>query len=179
MEKVNIKGKTFEVYLKNSQIQDEIRRVAHEINNRYAGEKVTFLPVLSGSFLFFADLMKNISVENEIYFLKYKSYSGTNTTGRVEELLPPPASLKGSVAIIVEDIVDTGTTLKSIIPAVEKTNPAEVKICSLLLKPGKYDFEHAVDFIGFEIENDFVVGYGLDYDELGRSLQHIYKLTNS
>lgn len=179
MEKVKIKDKTFKVYLKNSQIQDEIRRVASEINKQFAGKKVTFLPVLSGSFLFFADLLKHIEVENEIYFLKYKSYSGINTTGKVEELLAPPESLKGSTAIIIEDIVDTGTTLKAIVPAVQSSQPEGVKICSLLLKPEKYDFQYPVDFTGFEIENDFVVGYGLDYDEAGRSLQNIYKLTNS
>ncbi len=179
MENVKIKDKTFKVYLNNSQIQTEIQRLAGEINARCAGKKVTFLPVLSGSFLFFADLIKHIKVEHEIYFVKYKSYSGTDSTGIVDAMLPPPASIKGTTAIIVEDIVDTGTTLKTIVPDVQKSGPDAVKICSLLLKPDKYDFAFSVDFTGFEIENDFVVGYGLDYDEAGRNLRHIYKLTNS
>lgn len=179
MEKIKINDKTFTPYLRNNRIQAEIQRLASEINERHRGKKIAFLPVLSGSFLFFSDLVKHIELDFEVHFVKYKSYMGTDTTGKVQKLLSPPANLKNRVAVIVEDIVDTGNTLKSIIPDVENAQPDGVQICTLLSKPEKYDAFYPVDFIGFEIENDFVVGYGLDYDEAGRGLQHIYKLSNN
>ena len=136
-----------------------------------------FIAVLNGSFLFAADVMRKITIPNaEISFIKLSSYSGTKTTGEVNELIGINEDIKARNVIILEDIIDTGITLNKIISLLKKEDVADVKIATLLFKPDSYTKNIHIDFIGKSIPNDFVVGYGLDYDEIGRNLPHIYKL---
>ena len=151
-----------------------------EISNRL--NKITiknplFIAILNGSFLFAADIIRKITIPNsEISFIKLTSYSGTNTTGKVKQLLGINGNISGRNIIILEDIIDTGVTLEKIIYLLQKENVANIKVATLLFKPNAYKKDIKIDFIGKSIPNDFVVGYGLDYDEIGRNLPHIYKL---
>ena len=176
MNEVLIKDKIFEPYLMQQRIEARITELAKQINRDFKNERVLFIPVLNGSFMFFSDLMKQVVIDCEIQFVKYASYLGTESTGKVICQLPNTARTKGETVIVVEDIVDTGRTMKQIIRDLTEQEAKQIKICSLLLKPGRYDFTHTIDYTGFEIDDDFVVGYGLDYDGAGRNLQHIYKL---
>ena len=148
----------------------------HNINEARIKDPL-FISVLNGSFMFSSDIMKKITLPNtEISFIKLSSYSGTKTTGNVHKLIGLGKSIKNRNIIILEDIIDTGITLEKIISLLKKENVADIKIATLLFKPKAYTKDIPIDFIGKSIGNDFVVGYGLDYDELGRNLQHIYKL---
>ena len=132
---------------------------------------------MNGVFLFAADVMRNISIPNsEISFIKLSSYSGTETTGEVNELIGIDSNISGRNIVILEDIIDTGITLEKIMSLLKKENVADIKIATLLFKPESYKSDIAIVYIGKSIPNDFVVGYGLDYDEIGRNLPHIYKL---
>ena len=132
---------------------------------------------MNGAFLFAADVMRKITIPNaEISLIKLSSYSGTKTTGEVNELIGIGQNIKDRNVIVLEDIIDTGITLERIIALLEKENVATIKVATLLFKPKAYTKEIHIDFIGKSIPNDFVVGYGLDYDEIGRNLPHIYKL---
>jgi hypoxanthine phosphoribosyltransferase len=134
---------------------------------------------MNGSFLFAADLMRNITIPNtEISFIKLSSYIGTKTSGEVKQLVGISNSIAGRNVIILEDIVDTGITVNNIINLLNKEQVNDIKIATLLFKPHAYKESHTIDYIGKSIANDFVLGYGLDYNELGRNLKHIYKLKN-
>jgi hypoxanthine phosphoribosyltransferase len=152
--------------------------MANAINNSGVKDPL-FIAVMNGSFLFAADIMRKITIPNsEISFIKLSSYSGTETTGEVNELIGISDDISGRNIVILEDIIDTGITLEKIMSLLEKENVADIKVATLLFKPDAYQKQINIDFIGKSIPNDFVVGYGLDYDELGRNLPHIYKLKN-
>lgn len=176
MKTITLHNKTFEVSISENEISDIINSMANQINNQSA-ERPLFIAVLNGSFLFAADIMRKITIPDcEISFIKLASYSGTESTGEVNKLIGINDDIKGRNVIILEDIIDTGITLEKIIDLLQKEDVNSIKTATLLFKPDAYKKNIDIDFIGKSIPNDFVVGYGLDYDEIGRNLPHIYKL---
>ncbi len=177
MEIITILDKKFEVFIDENEISNLISTVADEINNSNI-ESPLFIGIMNGSFLFCADLMRKITLKNsEISFVKLSSYIGTKTSGIVNELIGIN-NISGRNVIVLEDIVDTGITLEKIITLLKKEDVNDIKIATLLFKPDSYKKDFKIDYIGKSIGDDFVVGYGLDYNELGRNLKHIYKLKN-
>lgn len=176
MGEILVNNKTFVPFLSEATIQQEIKKLAQIINENYNGQKVTFVAILNGAFMFASDLMKEINVECEITFIKVSSYKGSASTGRVDELIGLNSSLTGKNVVIVEDIVDTGITMDKIHKLIELQVPNSLKICTLLYKKEAHQGRVLPDYVAFEIENKFVVGYGLDYDELGRNLREIYQI---
>ncbi|WP_113660553.1 hypoxanthine phosphoribosyltransferase [Pedobacter nanyangensis] len=174
--RVTVHQKEFELLLEEDTIAKRIRLMAIQLNVDYEDKNPIFIGVLNGSFLFMADLMKEVDLPCETEFIKVASYHGTGSTGSVKDALGMPANLKGRHLVIVEDIIDSGLTMKYILSKIEKQEPASVAVCTLLFKPEalKEPLE-GLNYVGFEIPNEFVVGYGLDYDGLGRNLNHIYR----
>ena len=178
MNQVNLKEKTFEVFISDTEIAAMVHSIANKINNNGIKDPL-FIAVMNGAFLFAADVMRKITISNaEISFIKLSSYEGTETTGKVDELIGVSDDISGRNIIVLEDIIDTGITLEKIISLLKKEEVADIKVATLLFKPDAYTKDMEIDFIGKSIPNDFVVGYGLDYDEIGRNLPHIYKLKN-
>lgn len=175
-ERVTINGKTFKKSISQQEILEQVRRVADEINRDMLDEEPIFLCVLNGAFMFASDLMKYVTVPSEISFVKLSSYSGTESTGQVRQLIGLSDDLKGRTVVIVEDIIDTGLTMLRLLDMIREYEPKQVRICSLLVKPQKLKVDLHVDYLAMEIPNDFIVGYGLDYDGKGRNLPCIYTL---
>ncbi|KRO54474.1 MAG: hypoxanthine phosphoribosyltransferase [Cryomorphaceae bacterium BACL11 MAG-121001-bin54] len=176
MKTIILNNKTFEVSISDTEISAIVDTIANNINATRIKDPI-FIAVMNGAFLFAADVMRKITIPNaEISLIKLSSYSGTKTTGEVNELIGIGQNIKDRNVIVLEDIIDTGITLERIIALLEKENVATIKVATLLFKPKAYTKEIHIDFIGKSIPNDFVVGYGLDYDEIGRNLPHIYKL---
>ncbi len=173
---VKIKDKIFERYLSAEDIERAINFIGDKMNTDFAGKKPLFLSVLNGSFLFAADLMKTLTIDCEISFVKLASYEGTETTGNVRTLIGFNEEIENRTVVILEDIVDTGNTLQHMFTQLAQYKPLEVKVATLLFKPEAYTKDMKIDYIGFEVPNEFVVGFGLDYDGLGRNLRDIYKL---
>lgn len=176
MSRVTILDKTFETSIPEAEILERVKRVAEQINKDMAGKNPLFLAVLNGSFIFAADLMRFINIPSEISFVKLASYEGTTSTGEIKEVIGLNEDISGRDVIIVEDIVDTGSTMKRMLETLGTRNPRSLHICTLLLKPGKLAVPLNVEYVTMEIPNDFIVGYGLDYDQQGRSLRDIYTL---
>lgn len=174
MTAIRLGDKTFVPYLPEKKIQEAVREVAGMINRDLAGQKPLFLVVLNGSFLFAADLVRDIEMECEVSFVKLASYQGTSSSGSVKELVGLGENIEGRHVIVVEDIVDTGNTIVHIAEQLQPKKPASLRIATLLFKPSAYKKEIPIDYKGIEIPNDFIVGYGLDYDGLGRNLRDIY-----
>jgi hypoxanthine phosphoribosyltransferase len=173
---ITLNKKKFNVFITKSEISKVVKDMARNINNTKIKNPL-FIAILNGSFLFAADIMRNITLNNaEISFVKLSSYSGTKTRGNVQEVIGLSQNIKNRNIIILEDIIDTGITLEKIISIIKKEDVADIKIATLLFKPESYKKEIPINFIGKSITNDFVVGYGLDYDGLGRNLSDIYKL---
>lgn len=176
MNTVKIHDKEFQISIPAEKIQRRIAELGKQISNEMNGKRPLFVAVLNGSFLFAADLLKNISCECEISFVRVSSYAGTQSTGSVKNLVGLNEKIDRRTIILVEDIVDTGDTAVYLIDELKKNNPADIRIASLLLKPKALKHALKVDYTGFEVPNDFLVGYGLDYDGLGRNLNDIYTL---
>jgi hypoxanthine phosphoribosyltransferase len=176
MNKIKIKNKEFQLSIPTEQINKRITEIADSINADMNGKEVIFLAILNGAFMFASDLIKKITLRNRISFLKLASYEGAVSTGKVKQLIGINEVLKGYSVVIIEDIVDTGRTLDSITKQLQGFEPDEVKIASMLYKPEAYKGNLTIDYIGFEIPDAFVVGYGLDYDGYGRNLEGIYTL---
>ncbi len=177
MARIKLHDKYFIPSLSNEEIESGIEALARQISNDYRDKETPlFLSVLNGSFMFTASLMKNLDIQAEISFIKMSSYDGTQSTGCVKQLLGLNRNIKGRNVLIVEDIVDTGNTIVELVKLLEEAGASEIKICTLLLKPDSYDKEIKIDYPAFKIPNDFIVGYGLDYDELGRQYKDIYVL---
>ena len=176
MEIITVKDKSFKPYISEEDLLASVKKVASKINIDYKGSVPLFLGVLNGSFMFFSDLLKSIDLECTVSFVKLASYEGTNTTGQVNELIGLSESIEGRDIIIVEDIVDTGNTLVKLYDILSAKNPKSIKIATLLYKPEAYKKSHPINYVGLEIPNAFVLGYGLDYDGLGRNLSSIYVL---
>jgi hypoxanthine phosphoribosyltransferase len=173
---ITVKDKQFKPYIGSEIILKEVKRLANEISNDLANEFPLFLVILNGSFMFAADLLKEVTVPCEISFIKVASYHGTSSSGSVTELIGLTEDISGRTVVIVEDIVDTGVTLEKLMAVLKKKNTKKVKIAAALLKPEAYKKDIPVDYVGIKIPNDFVVGYGLDYDGQGRNLKDIYVL---
>jgi hypoxanthine phosphoribosyltransferase len=176
MSAVKIKDKEFVLMIPADKIQSRVKSIAQEINNNYNGKQPLFLGVLNGAFLFMADLFKNINLQCEISFIKVTSYSGTSSSGQIKNLIGLKENISGRDVIVVEDIVDTGDTMKYLLDELKKQNPASVKLATILFKPAALRQDVKPDYVGFEIPPSFVVGYGLDYDGFGRNLNDIYVL---
>lgn len=178
MDIVKIKDKTFKISIPEAEILKHVKEVADRINHDMAGKNPLFLAVLNGSFMFAADLMKMITIPCEISFVKLASYQGVISTGNVKEVIGINEDLSGRTIIIIEDIVDTGLTMKRMIESIGTRNPESVHICTLLLKPEKLQEKLDVEYVAMKIPNDFIVGYGLDYDQQGRNLRDIYTVVD-
>lgn len=176
METIQVKDKLFAPFLKEEQILKEVKRVAQEINKDYEGKNPLFLCILNGSFMFAADLIKEIKIPCNISFVKLASYEGVVTTGKIREVMGINESLKDRHVIIVEDIVDTGLTMKNALESLGTREPASLSICTLLCKPGKLKVDLDLKYVAMNIPDDFIVGYGLDYDGYGRNSRDIYKI---
>lgn len=176
MSIVKIKDKTFRTFIPEDQIAERVKAVAERINENLADKNPLFLAVLNGSFIFAADLMRNITIPCEISFVKLASYQGTTSTGVIKEVIGLNEDLSGRTVVILEDIVDTGFTIKRMIETLGTRGPESVHVCTLLLKPGKLQVPLNIEYAAMEIPNDFIVGYGLDYDQQGRNLRDIYTL---
>ncbi len=187
MDTIKLKDKEFVVMIQAEEIQSRVKAIANEINLQYKGKQPLFLGVLNGAFLFMADLFKNINLLCEISFIRVASYSGTSSTGEVKNLIGLKEDIAGRHVIVVEDIagrhvivvediVDTGDTMKYLLDELKKQNPASVKLATILFKPAALKQDVKPDYVGFEIPPAFVVGYGLDYDGLGRNFNDIYVL---
>ena len=174
MNTIKVKDKRFRVSLPEAEILEAVQRVADRINHDMEGKDPLFLSVLNGAFMFTADLMKRITLPSEIQFVKLASYQGMASTGEVKQLVGLNQSLEGRTVVIVEDIVDTGLSMKRLLEALAPLHPAEVHIATLLLKPEKLKVPLDIAYAALEIPNDFIVGYGLDYDGYGRNLKDIY-----
>ena len=174
METVRIKDKEFRISIPAEEIQRRVKEVAERINHDMADKNPLMLAVLNGSFMFAADLMRNITIPCEISFVKLASYQGTTSTGTVKEVLGINENISGRTVIIVEDIVDTGLTMQRMIESLGTRNPESVHICALLVKPEKLTVDLNIEYAAMKIPNEFIVGYGLDYDQQGRNLPDIY-----
>lgn len=177
MSLIQVLDKKFTPYIDAAAIDQRIREVADSINRDYAGKRPIFIAILNGSFMFASDLFKHISIEAEICFIKLASYKGTKSTGNVITSIGLDEPLENRHVIIIEDIVDTGNTLHKFLPQLHNQQPASLKIASLLHKPDALEYkELVIDYLGFSVPNKFLLGYGLDYDGLGRNLAEIYQL---
>jgi hypoxanthine phosphoribosyltransferase len=176
MSTIKVHDKTFGVYLSAEKIQERVKAMAETLNEEYEGRRPLFIAILNGSFMFAADLFKYLSIEAEICFIKLASYKGMRSSGKVVTSIGLEQDLFGKDVVIIEDIVDTGKTLHNFLPQLRHQQPASMKIVCLLHKPDATKFALTLDHIGFSIPDKFVVGYGLDYDGLGRNLKEIYQL---
>lgn len=174
MSVIQIKDKRFKTFIPEEQIMKEVARVADEINRDLSGTNPLFISVLNGSFMFTADLMKHLTMPCEVSFVKQASYEGTSSTGKVKELVGLGDDITGRTVVIVEDIVDTGLTMKQLVETLRARGPKDIKIATLLVKPDKLKVELDINYVAMNIPNDFIVGYGLDYDGLGRNYRDIY-----
>lgn len=176
MSQIKVHDRNFEVYLPESVIQEKIKELAQRINSDFEGKRPLFVAVLNGSFMFASDLFKQLNIEAELCFIKLASYKGMKSSGNVVTSIGLEADIFGRDVIIVEDIVDTGKTLHEFLPKLQHQQPRSLKIATLLHKYEATAYPLHLDYVGFEIPNKFVVGYGLDYDGLGRNLKEIYQV---
>ena len=178
MNQVEVNGKTFRISIPEAEIKKTVKEVAEEISRDMEGKNPLLLGVLNGAFIFAADLMREMTIPCEISFVKLASYQGTTSTGKVTEVLGINEDLTGRHIIIVEDIVDTGLTMKRMIESLGTRNPASVSVCALLVKPDKLQVELDLKYVAFKIPNEFILGYGLDFDQAARGLRDIYSLVS-
>jgi len=173
---IKVKDKEFKLSIKASEINAAVESIAVKLNHDLKGKNPIFLVVLNGAFVFAADLYRKIEIDSEISFVKLASYSGTESTSDVKELIGLNEMLKGRTVVILEDIIDTGTTMQYLINRLIYHGVAEVLLAALLFKPSAFRESFRIDYLGLEIPNDFIVGYGLDYDGFGRNYADIYKI---
>jgi hypoxanthine phosphoribosyltransferase len=176
---IQVQDKYFEPFIDEEAIQKEVTRIAVEMNRDLADKDPIFLGILNGAFMFASDLYKQLDFPCQISFLKLASYSGTTSTGSVKQLIGINQQLKDRVVVVLEDIVDTGVTLETIIRQLSGFEPAEIRVATFLHKPEATVKEVKLDYVGMEIPNNFILGYGLDYDGYGRNIKEIYQLVDS
>lgn len=176
MSTIKVHDKSFSTFLSESAINEQVKRIAQEINTDYKGKTPLFIAILNGSFMFASDLFKELEIEAQVCFIKLASYQGVKSTGNVVTSIGLDVSLKDRDVVVIEDIVDTGKTLHDFLPQIMDQNPASLKIATLLHKPEALKYPLTIDYVGFSIPNKFVVGFGLDYDGLGRNLREIFQL---
>jgi hypoxanthine phosphoribosyltransferase len=176
MSRVTVKDKTFEVSIPEAQVKERVRELAQQMSRDLEGKNPLFLGVLNGAFIFAADLMREMTIPCEISFVKLASYQGTTSTGTIKEVIGINEDLTGRTVVIVEDIVESGLTIKRMMEQIGTRNPASVQVCTLFFKPEKLKEDLTLDYVAFSIPNDFIVGYGLDYDQQGRQLRDVYSI---
>lgn len=176
MKKIKVQDKEFGIYLTAEEIDKAVGNVAAAINEDLKGKVPLFLVVLNGAFMFASDLLKKITLDNNISFVKLSSYTGTRSSQVVRELIGLNEVVKGRTVVILEDIIDTGLTMQRMLEILQQQEAAEVKIATLVFKPGAFSCDYPIDYVGLDIPNDFILGYGLDYDGFGRNLPDIYKI---
>lgn len=174
MDTIKIKDKNFTVSISEEKILKEVERLAAQISRDLEGKNPLFLGILNGSFMFAADLFRRITIPAEISFVKLASYEGTASTGVIKEVIGLSENISGRTIVVVEDIVDTGCTMQKLLENLGTRSPESIHVCTLLLKPQKLKVPLNVEYVALEIPNDFIVGYGLDYDGFGRNLKDIY-----
>lgn len=175
MERIKVHDKYFKMYMPFEKIEESVQKVADQLNKDLKDvDTPIFLSVLNGSFMFTASLMQKINFQCDIVFIKLASYEGTESTGSVKQIMGLTKSVVGRTVIVVEDIVDTGGTIEELHKILTSAGAADVKICTLMYKPGSYSKSIPIDYIANSIPNDFILGYGLDYDQLGRQYKDIY-----
>jgi hypoxanthine phosphoribosyltransferase len=175
MKTIKVKDKEFKLSIPAEEINIAVENIAARLNQDLQGKRPLFLVVLNGAFVFAADLYRKIIIDSEISFVKLASYSGTSTTSEVKELIGLNEKIKGRTVVILEDIIDTGTTMQYLISKLYYIGAAEVILVALLFKPSAFRESFRIDYLGMEVPNDFIVGYGLDYDGFGRNYADIYK----
>ena len=174
MDKIKVRDREFTVSIPEAKILQRVAEVAAQINNDLKNENPLFLAVLNGSFVFAADLMRCMEMPCEISFVRMASYEGTSSTGKVKQLIGLKEEIKGRTVVIVEDIIDSGLTMKNLLATLEEKQPKDIRIAALLVKPGNLQVDLDIPYCCLDIPNDFIVGYGLDYDGEGRNLRSIY-----
>jgi hypoxanthine phosphoribosyltransferase len=179
MSSIQLHGKTFNTYLPEQEIQQQVKRIAGQLDEDYRNKRPLFIAILNGSFMFAADLFKYLTIDAEISFIKLASYKGMKSSGNVITAIGLEMDLFDRDVVILEDIVDTGKTLHQFLPKLDHQQPKSMKIASLLHKPEATQYPLQIDYLGFSIPNKFVVGYGLDYDGLGRNYKEIYQLATT
>ncbi len=176
METLKVLDKEFRKYLSNTQIRSAVKKIADEMNGQLKNENILFLGVLNGAFMFTADLLRRITFNCQVSFVKLASYRGTSTSGKVQHLIGLDQTLKNKTVVILEDIVDTGLTVETLVRDLREYEPEKVMVAALFFKPEAYQKKLKIDYIGIKIPNDFVIGYGLDYNGFGRNLPDIYRI---
>lgn len=176
---LTVHDRNFEPFILSDAIADRVHKIAEEIKQDVGDQNPLFLAVLNGAFIFAADLLRQFEFQNEISFVKISSYHGTSSTGAVKELIGFTESIQDRHIVIIEDIIDTGLSMQHVLKQVESLHPRSVRVATLLLKKDALKYPIAPEYVGFEIENRFVLGYGLDYNGLGRHLPHIYVESNA
>jgi hypoxanthine phosphoribosyltransferase len=176
MKKLKIRDRIFEVFIEDREILARVCELAKRIEKDHTGKELLFISILNGSYVFTADLLRNIEMDVRVSFMKLSSYEGLKSTGNVRRLIGLNEDLSNKTIIILEDIIDTGKTLDGIIEDLYKQGAEEIRVAALLLKPEAYTGSHKIDYLGFEIPNDFVIGYGLDWDGYGRNLGSVYRI---
>lgn len=179
MNNIRIKDKEFELYLSREKIESAIKRIAKYIETDMGSKDPLFIVILNGAFMFAADLFKEMRMPCEISFMRLASYQGTKSTNQVKELIGMNEDLKGRHIIILEDIIDTGITLEHLQNTLNKYRPASIRLATLLFKPEAFQKDYPIHYIGIRIHNEFVVGYGLDYDGHGRNFANIFKVVEN
>jgi hypoxanthine phosphoribosyltransferase len=176
MSAITVRDKSFVPFIAATAIDEKLQALAAKLNHDYAGKRPLFIAILNGSFMFSSDLFKYITIDAEICFIKLASYKGTKSTGHVITAIGLDTDVTGRHVVVLEDIIDTGKTLSNFLPQLKNQQPADIKIAVLLHKPDATVYPITIDYTCFSIENKFVVGYGLDYDGLGRNIPAIYQL---
>jgi hypoxanthine phosphoribosyltransferase len=179
MSLVTVHDKVFKPFIDKATIERRVAELGKQIDSDYQGKRPLFLAILNGSFIFAADLFRCITIDAEISFIKLASYKGTTSTGNVVTAIGMEETLHHRHVVLLEDIIDTGKTLSSFLPEILSRQPASLKVATFLTKPEALQYDIRADYVGFEVPNKFVLGYGLDYDGLGRNLPELYELMES
>ena len=176
MKTVQVKDRQFSLYISENKIKEQVKKIAGQINTDLNGKNPLLLVILNGAFVFAADLLRDVTIPCEVSFIRLASYEGTSSTGEVKQLIGLNEDIEGRTVVIVEDIIDSGLTMQELLLMLTKKNPKEIHIASLFVKPNNLKVDLNIHYRCFDIENDFIVGYGLDYDQQGRNLPDIYKV---
>jgi hypoxanthine phosphoribosyltransferase len=176
MKTVQVKDRQFSLYISENKIKEQVKKIAGQINTDLSGKNPLLLVILNGAFVFAADLLRDVTIPCEVSFIRLASYEGTSSTGEVKQLIGLNEDIEGRTVVIVEDIIDSGLTMQELLLILAKKNPKEIYIASLFVKPNNLKVDLNIHYRCFDIENDFIVGYGLDYDQQGRNLPDIYKV---
>ena len=170
---MRIKDRDFKPFITEAELDGIVRRLAADISRDYQDSNLLACPILTGAYMFAADLLRRLTVPCEVSFVRYVSYSGMSSTGEVKCALPFPSDLEGRDVLIVEDVIDTGLSMQHMLAAVKELRPRSVKVCALFFKPNAFKGDYKVDYVGRNIGDEFIVGYGMDYDEQGRTLPEV------